>query len=84
MVRLAHTHLRFGTFERLLYLREPQALERLLRHVVTVYYPQIAAAHLEGPRGNVEPALLAPSTASRRCCCRGPSWRAGWASMPCP
>lgn len=43
MVRLARTHLRFGTCERLLYLRERLALERLLRHVVTVYYPQIAA-----------------------------------------
>ncbi len=59
MVRLARTHLRFGTCERLLYLREPQALERLLRHLVRVYYPHIAAALLEGPRGNVEPAMLA-------------------------
>ncbi|MGB5239679.1 MAG: hypothetical protein WBN80_03415 [Prochlorococcaceae cyanobacterium] len=30
-----------------------------MRHVVTLYYPHIAAARLKGPRGNVEPALLA-------------------------
>ena len=45
MVRLARTHLRFGTCERLLHLRQPRQLERLLRHVVAVYYPHIAAAH---------------------------------------
>ena len=39
MVRMARTHLRFGSCERLLYLRDPQGLERLLRHVVAVYYP---------------------------------------------
>ncbi len=59
MVRLARTHLRFGTCERLLHRREPQALERLLRHVVRVYYPHISEAHPVGPGGNSEPALLA-------------------------
>ena len=43
MVRIARTHLRFGTCERLLYLRDARGLERLLRHVVAVYYPVIAA-----------------------------------------
>ncbi len=42
MVRLARTHLRFGTCERLHYLRKPKLLERLLRHVVANYYPEIA------------------------------------------
>ncbi|MFL0725988.1 MAG: YdiU family protein, partial [Prochlorococcus sp.] len=45
MVRMARTHLRFGTCERLLHLRDAQGLERLLRHVVAVYYPTIAAAN---------------------------------------
>ena len=45
MVRLARTHLRFGTCERLRYLRDPQGLERLLRHVVTIYYPNICKIH---------------------------------------
>ena len=59
MVRLARTHLRFGTCERLLHLRLPQQLERLLRHVVAFHYPHLAAAHpAEGP-GGAEPQLLA-------------------------
>ncbi len=45
MVRVAHTHLRFGTCERLLYLRQPKRLERLLRHIITIYYPDIAISH---------------------------------------
>jgi uncharacterized protein YdiU (UPF0061 family) len=59
MVRLARTHLRFGTCERLLHLRQPRQLERLLRHVVAIHYPHLAAAHpAEGPAG-AEPQLLA-------------------------
>ena len=41
MVRLARTHLRFGSCERLLHLREPQQLDRLWRHVQATYYPQL-------------------------------------------
>ena len=61
MVRVAQTHLRFGTCERLLYLRDPQALERLLRHVVAVYYPDVASAHPapDGDRVGLERQLLA-------------------------
>jgi uncharacterized protein YdiU (UPF0061 family) len=61
MVRMARTHLRFGSCERLLYLRDPQGLERLLRHVVAVYYPEVAAAHPapDGDRLALEHQLLA-------------------------
>ena len=59
MVRMARTHLRFGTCERLHYLRQPRQLERLLRHVVAVYYPHLAAAHPVLAHGNSEPQLLA-------------------------
>ena len=45
MVRIARTHLRFGTCERLLYLKQPKLLEKLLRYVIAVYYPHIANAH---------------------------------------
>ncbi len=45
MVRVARTHLRFGTCERLLYLRDAQHLERLLRHVVENYYPNITSEY---------------------------------------
>ena len=41
MVRLARTHLRFGSCERLLHQREPQQLERLWRHVQATYYPHL-------------------------------------------
>jgi uncharacterized protein YdiU (UPF0061 family) len=61
MVRLARTHLRFGTCERLRHLRQPRQLERLLRHVVAVYYPHIAAAHppTGGDRGPDGPGAAA-------------------------
>ncbi len=41
MVRVAQTHLRFGTCERLFYLHEPMRLSQLLRHVIQLYYPHI-------------------------------------------
>ena len=61
MVRMARTHLRFGTCERLLYLRDAPGLERLLRHVVAVYYPAIAAAHpaVDGDNPGLQAQLLA-------------------------
>ncbi|MCT0211992.1 YdiU family protein [Synechococcus sp. CS-1326] len=59
MVRLARTHLRFGTCERLLYLRKPQQLEQLLRHVVAVYYPHLALAHPATGKAGAVPQLLA-------------------------
>lgn len=42
MVRLARTHLRFGSCERLLYLQQPAQLARLLHHVQYTYYPHLA------------------------------------------
>ncbi len=61
MVRMARTHLRFGTCERLLYLRDAPGLERLLRHVVAVYYPSIGAAHpaVDGDNQGLQAQLLA-------------------------
>ena len=41
MVRMARTHLRFGSCERLLHRREPQQLERLWRHGQATYYPHL-------------------------------------------
>ena len=41
MVRLARTHLRFGSCERLLHRREPQQLDRLWRHTQATYYPHL-------------------------------------------
>ncbi len=46
LVRLSHTHIRIGTFQRFLALDEPQNLERLLDHAVATYYPEIREATL--------------------------------------
>jgi serine/tyrosine/threonine adenylyltransferase len=43
MVRFSRSHIRFGTFERLNYLKRQDLIQKLLAHVVTVYYPHLAA-----------------------------------------
>ena len=42
MVRLSHSHIRFGTFQRLAWHRDADAMQRLLDHVITHFYPHIA------------------------------------------
>ena len=44
MVRLAQTHLRFGSCERLLYLQQPDPLARLLHHVQRTCYAHLNEA----------------------------------------
>jgi uncharacterized protein YdiU (UPF0061 family) len=46
MALMARTHLRFGSCERLLFLRQPERLERLLRHVLAHDYPKVAEGDL--------------------------------------
>ena len=41
MVRLSHSHLRFGTFERLEYYDRPDLIKQLLDHVIQYYYPRL-------------------------------------------
>ncbi len=41
MVRFNRSHIRFGTFERLHYVQRPDLVEKLLDHVVEVYYPHL-------------------------------------------
>lgn len=41
MVRFNRSHIRFGTFERLHYFQRGDLVEKLLNHVVTVYYPHL-------------------------------------------
>ncbi|HEY9829362.1 MAG TPA: YdiU family protein [Stenomitos sp.] len=41
MVRFTRSHIRFGTFERLHYLKRPDLIKKLLDHVIDRYYPQI-------------------------------------------
>lgn len=42
MVRLCQTHIRFGTLERLHYLKRPDLIAKLLDSAIAVYYPNIA------------------------------------------
>jgi serine/tyrosine/threonine adenylyltransferase len=41
MVRFSSSHIRFGTFERLHYLKRPDLISKLLDSVIAVYYPDI-------------------------------------------
>ncbi len=45
LVRLGHSHVRFGTFQRLAYRSDVAGLERLLAYSVASYFPDLA----EGP-----------------------------------
>jgi len=38
MVRMSHSHIRFGTFERLHYIERPDLIKKLLDHVIEYYY----------------------------------------------
>ncbi|MDF5713586.1 MAG: YdiU family protein [Rhizonema sp. NSF051] len=42
MVRMSRSHIRFGTFERLHYLRRPDLTEKLLNHVISSYYQHLS------------------------------------------
>ena len=54
LTRLSWSHVRFGTFQRLAYFGEREAMAALIDHVAALYYPELA--HLEGPAR--VPALL--------------------------
>ncbi len=41
MVRMSRSHIRFGTFERLHYLRRPDLTKKLLDHVIDSYYQHL-------------------------------------------
>ena len=41
LVRLSHSHIRFGTFQRLAYRRDAEGLERLLGYVLAEYFPEL-------------------------------------------
>jgi uncharacterized protein YdiU (UPF0061 family) len=43
LVRLSHSHIRFGTFQRLAFFERPDLMERLLAHCAANYYPQHAS-----------------------------------------
>ncbi len=41
MVRFSKSHIRFGTFERLYALKRPDLIQKLLNHVIEIYYPHL-------------------------------------------
>lgn len=40
LTRLSHSHIRFGTFQRLAYLERPDLMQRLIEHCCAAYYPR--------------------------------------------
>lgn len=54
LVRLSHSHIRFGTFQRAAYHDDRENLARLIRHCAEVYYPDVADEDLTV----MAPALL--------------------------
>ncbi|MGB3625350.1 MAG: YdiU family protein [Henriciella sp.] len=59
LVRLSHSHIRFGTFQRAAYLDESENLARLIRHCAEQYYPET----LDEDLAVMAPALLQRVTA---------------------
>jgi uncharacterized protein YdiU (UPF0061 family) len=47
LVRLGHSHVRFGTFQRLAFFERPDLIRVLIDHVVEAYYPKLAATENE-------------------------------------
>ncbi len=42
LVRLSHSHIRFGTFQRLAFIERPDLIKILIDHCVAVYHPALA------------------------------------------
>ena len=48
MVRLSHSHIRFGTFQRAAYFERTDQIETLIEHVRSLYHPQVAPGDAPG------------------------------------
>ncbi|WP_306003045.1 protein adenylyltransferase SelO family protein [Brevundimonas sp. C43] len=48
LVRLSHSHVRFGTFQRAAYLGRKDQIEALIEHVRSLYHPNVAAGDAPG------------------------------------
>jgi len=55
LVRLLHSHIRIGSFQRLAFLGEAEQLEQLTRHVITHYYAELDP---EQPLDSLVPAFI--------------------------
>jgi uncharacterized protein YdiU (UPF0061 family) len=63
LVRLSHSHIRFGTFQRAAYLGRTDMLETLLEHARSLYHPHV-------PPGDIAGFLAAVVDASARLAAR--------------
>lgn len=72
LTRLSHSHIRFGTFQRLAHLGERASMQRLLEYVLRHYLPDIA-------EGRVAEGDL-PSAFLREVCVRSARVCASWMS----
>jgi uncharacterized protein YdiU (UPF0061 family) len=52
LVRLSHSHIRIGTFQRLAFLDDQAAISRLIDHAVVHYFPELADAPAESRAGD--------------------------------
>jgi uncharacterized protein YdiU (UPF0061 family) len=48
LVRLSHSHIRFGTFQRAAYFGRADMIEALVEHARALYHPQVAAGDTPG------------------------------------
>ena len=48
LVRLSHSHVRFGTFQRAAYIGRPDMIEALVEHARALYHPEVAAGDVPG------------------------------------
>jgi len=53
LVRLSHSHLRFGTFQRVAYEDDHDAMRALVEHVIKHYYPSCKADRLQEATANL-------------------------------
>ena len=70
LVRLSHSHIRIGTFQRLAFFDDKDSLQHLLTHAVTHYMPHVA----EGPSEGLAPRFL--SEVCKRVAHTGAQWMA--------
>ncbi len=65
LTRLGHSHIRFGTFQRLAYLEQPDHMRALLQHCAEAYYPDLLDL---APEAQAEGLLLHAIATSAHLC----------------
>ncbi|TAL00773.1 MAG: YdiU family protein [Rhodospirillaceae bacterium] len=74
LVRLSHSHIRFGTFQRLAYEEDAVSIQRLIDHVLVHYMPDVWRSVADRAPGERAAALLAETVA--RVARTGAQWMA--------